>query len=329
MVDRPPAPAQSPDGVRVKPRFEGWLDLDTMHHLLAVRSHGSIARAADAIGMSRSNLSAAIARLEGQLGARLFDRTSRGSELTAAGEMVCERAVTIMLETESILRDVELLAGIETGVLRIGIGTSLKHNFQAGFLRVAAERYPDLRTQIQVLDRDRLIPLLKEGELDLIICGVATIAADDGLVVSRIMTSSVIAVSVPTHALVGESRISVERFLSYPSSGAQVAGFTNAELLGQAGSRKVSHYAAYDYDPLLALALDGACTLLAPDFVVQPHMTSGALVQLDLDWAFEAQFAVITTHAANYSPVVSQLIRDAAEIGEAVAAETRAARVTI
>src|SRR5258705_5959565 len=64
--------------------FDGRL-LAGVGVLAAAVEGGSFVRAADALGLSASGVSRAIARLEARLGIRLFDRTTRSLKLTDAG----------------------------------------------------------------------------------------------------------------------------------------------------------------------------------------------------------------------------------------------------
>lgn len=60
-----------------------------MRYVLAVAETGGFTRAAERCHVAQSALSHQVARLERELGARLFDRTSRRVRLTAAGEAFC------------------------------------------------------------------------------------------------------------------------------------------------------------------------------------------------------------------------------------------------
>jgi DNA-binding transcriptional LysR family regulator len=72
-----------------------WLDFDTvegmdltermLQQFVVVAQEGHIGRAAKRLSMTQPPLTKAIHRLERALGVRLFDRTPRGVELTAAG----------------------------------------------------------------------------------------------------------------------------------------------------------------------------------------------------------------------------------------------------
>jgi DNA-binding transcriptional LysR family regulator len=299
-----------------------------MRQLLAIRSYGSFAKAAEALGISQPSLSAAIARLEDKLGVRLFERTASGSHLTPIGELITARVSKVIAETESIIRDAHLLAGGEAGTVRIGIGSALKPNFLSQYVRCVAERHPALGVHIEIQDRDRLLTLLGTRELDLIVCAVGEEIADDSLVVTPIMTANATAVSSPTHVLAGVRPISIAHFAEFRSAGANIADYTNASVLGvNDWHAKPSHYSSNTYEPLIELAIHGSCTLLAPYCIVKPFIDDGKLVVLDLDWRFTVQFVTIASRVTNYSPIISKLISYAAEIGSLVQNETRRSNI--
>ena len=59
--------------------------IDQLHAFLAVAETGHLTRAAERLGLSQSSLSDTIGKLESILGARLFERNTRGCRLSAAG----------------------------------------------------------------------------------------------------------------------------------------------------------------------------------------------------------------------------------------------------
>jgi len=62
------------------------MNLQQLKYFLAVADHRNFGRAAESLGMAQPPVSQAIGRLENSLGHRLFKRTPKGAELTAAGE---------------------------------------------------------------------------------------------------------------------------------------------------------------------------------------------------------------------------------------------------
>src|SRR4249919_4307040 len=87
---------------------------------LAVATEGSFARAADRLGIGRSAVSRSVQKLEGQLGARLFSRTTRSTSLTAEGELFFENCRPGVERIQQALEDMrDLRDGPPRGQLRI------------------------------------------------------------------------------------------------------------------------------------------------------------------------------------------------------------------
>jgi DNA-binding transcriptional LysR family regulator len=90
-----------------------------LRYFLAVAELGNFSRAAERVGVTQPTLSAGIAKLEGQLGARLFDRDKRRVALTPAGSRFLARAKRIAAEFELAIQEVRHLP--KAPILRVGV----------------------------------------------------------------------------------------------------------------------------------------------------------------------------------------------------------------
>ena len=90
-----------------------------MHAFAAIAERASFAKAAAHLGVSRSSLSETMRTLEGKLGVRLLNRTTRSVALTEAGEMLLARVVPAMAEVTEALAQVRGLREVPSGRLRI------------------------------------------------------------------------------------------------------------------------------------------------------------------------------------------------------------------
>lgn len=292
-----------------------------MRQLLAVRSHGSLAKAARALGVSQPSLSAAMARLEDQLKVKLFERSATGSALTPIGELIADRASKVVREIDQIKRDAGLVAGGAAGALRLGFGTALTEDFMSGLVRRLAETYPALDIVTLVQERDQLIPLLRAGELEMAICSYGDDLLEEGLVAAEALRCRAVAAAHPDHELARAAYVTMEQFAQYPCVGAAQRNLTNAVVLGVPTPTRLTQYRGNHYAPLLGLVLSGQATIIAPDFVLQPHIAAGRLRQIDLDYEFKLSFAVIATRAASYSPIVGKAMQFARELGAEIERE--------
>lgn len=82
------------------------MDRYLLRYFLAVAELGSFSKAAARVSVTQPTLSVGIAKLEEQVGARLFERTTRRVSLTPAGSRFLARARRIVQEYEAALREV-------------------------------------------------------------------------------------------------------------------------------------------------------------------------------------------------------------------------------
>lgn len=95
------------------------IDRYMLRYFLAVAELGNFSRAAKQVSVTQPTLSAGIAKLEAQLGARLFDRDRRRVALTPAGSRFLVRARRIAAEYEAALQELQSVP--EPRVLRVGL----------------------------------------------------------------------------------------------------------------------------------------------------------------------------------------------------------------
>ena len=141
------------------------MNWDDLRYFLAVAREGQMLGAAQRLGVSQALLSRHIAALEGAVGARLLDRTTRGSTLTPDGEALfasAERIEAEMLSGLAQLRGQEDIAG----TIRIGAPDGFGSAFLAPHLGRFRDAYPDLRIQLVPVPRSFS---LSEREADIAI----------------------------------------------------------------------------------------------------------------------------------------------------------------
>src|ERR1700739_1087934 len=130
-------------------RYRGGVDVRQLRYALALAEHQHFGRAAVAVGIAQPPLSKAIAQLEGEVGARLFDRTRQGVFPTAAGEALLARARRIDQELTAAALDAQRAARGETGRRRIGFTHSAPLSVLPPVLRRFRAEHPEVRLQLQ------------------------------------------------------------------------------------------------------------------------------------------------------------------------------------
>ena len=123
--------------------FDGRL-LAGMSVLAAVVETGSFTRAGEVLGLSASGVSRSISRLEGRIGVRLLDRTTRALHLTGEGARLYELAAPHLSGIEDAANVVSGAAVTVRGTLRVSLNPVFARNVLAPRLPEFTERYPEL-----------------------------------------------------------------------------------------------------------------------------------------------------------------------------------------
>lgn len=143
------------------------MKLTQLRGLIAIAESGSITAAAEAIGVTQSGLSQALAALEESLGVKLLVRKANGIELTAFGERVLEHSRAAFTHVEAIRREAAIAAGEPFGALRIAAFPIVFATFLPPLLRRFRTLYPDIDV-IALETDDREVEIwLDEGSVDL------------------------------------------------------------------------------------------------------------------------------------------------------------------
>jgi len=138
-------------------RMDGW---DGIEEFVAVARTGSFIAGAAALGVSRTHMSRALARLEDRLGTRLLHRTTRRVILSPTGRTFldhCDRLVRERDEAVALVRD----QGEPRGDLRITCCVALGERFIAPIARRFAMQHRQLTVYLDVTDR--VVDLVAEG----------------------------------------------------------------------------------------------------------------------------------------------------------------------
>ena len=131
--------------------FDGRL-LSGVGVVAAVVQSGSFVGAANALGMTQSGVSRAVARLESRVGVRLFERQARAVTLTDEGHRFFERAAPLFAELDDAVNEVGRASFSVRGALRVSVNPLALRMLLAGRLPAFLARYPELSLSIDAQD---------------------------------------------------------------------------------------------------------------------------------------------------------------------------------
>lgn len=195
------------------------MTIDPRHlaNLLAIATHGSFNRAAAALNLSQPALSKSIALLEHRLGIPVFERTTRGSTLTKAGEILLRRARALEMLIGDAEAEVHMQAGGIDGPLRVGVTPSAMLDLMPAVLeRVIAGRGACSISVVEGLD-DHMMPALLRGEIDLLIGPVGGLRPPPDSVVEQVLCDDPFRLAVgPGHVLAGRTEVTLAEVADQP-----------------------------------------------------------------------------------------------------------------
>jgi DNA-binding transcriptional LysR family regulator len=122
--------------------------LRDLHVFATVVRCGSMAKAAQQLGVSQPAVSEVIVGLEYALGVRLVDRSARGVHSTIYGDALLKRSVAVFDELKQTVRDIEFLSDPTVGELRIGCTESLATTILPQIISRYSRQYPGVAVHL-------------------------------------------------------------------------------------------------------------------------------------------------------------------------------------
>jgi DNA-binding transcriptional LysR family regulator len=141
--------------------------LDQLRSFEAVARLGNFTRAAEELFIAQPSLSRQIGALEAELGTALFRRAPAGVTLTAAGEVLLPVARRMIADARSARDQLDELAGLRRGRVRLGAPPTLCVSLVADVLAAYRAAHPGVELHITEAGSRSLVDSLDEGALDL------------------------------------------------------------------------------------------------------------------------------------------------------------------
>lgn len=178
------------------------MELTPLRYLVAIADTGHMTRAAESLGVGQPALSAAVKKLEDELGVVLFDRTARGVEPTDACRSFLLHARAALGEVDAGREAVRALAGLEEGTIRVGGGATATGYLLPDAVAELQRVHPHLRFSVREAGSETVAQAILSGELDLGVVTLPVRAVGSGeLMVVRRITDELRLLVPPGHAL--------------------------------------------------------------------------------------------------------------------------------
>ncbi len=192
------------------------MNLQQLEHLLAVLETGSFSRAAEQVHLTQPALSRSIQALEEEVGAALVERRGRRKEATEIGALVAARARRIRLELAELKRSADVLAGFETGSVRLGLGPAPAAVLSVPLMRHVLVHLPRIRLALSGGPPEAQLQALRARQVDALVVHKRFVPAHHDLRVELLPEMRLGFLCRPGHPLLAFERLSFARLRQYP-----------------------------------------------------------------------------------------------------------------
>ena len=258
--------------------------------LAAIVETGSFARASGALGLSRSGVSRAVARLEARVGVRLLDRTTRAVALTDEGRRLYSEVAPLLTGLEDAVTVASGSSIAVRGRLRVNVDVYFSRLMFAPHVSEFLSLYPDL--SLELVAKDQLGELVADGFDIAVRFGTPP---DSSLIARKLLETRTITVASPAYLeahgrpatptdLVNHSCIQVRDSLTGQSI--QEWPFQRQDKIVQV--RTAGQLMVSEYGTMLAACMGGFGIARVKAIAVRSSIQNGDLVEVLPDWSGES-----------------------------------------
>jgi len=190
------------------------MELHQLRYFLAIAQHGSFTAAAEVCHVSQPSLSAQVAKLEGELGGPLFERSRQGARLTPRGQVFRPRALEALQQLESARGEMEELSGLTRGEVVLGCLPTTGAYVLPGILTAFREAHPGLQVKLREESSPTLGRALLDAEVDLALMDEAGLAA--GLRSEVLFREPLLIIAPRNHAFAARRKIPLSKLAGEP-----------------------------------------------------------------------------------------------------------------
>lgn len=174
----------------------------------AVARNLSFTRAANELHLSQPAVSMQVRQLEETVGLPLYEKLGRSFALTEAGRELYHYSRAISNQLDEMAEVIESLKGLNRGRLNVAVASTVNY-FAPRLLATFHDRYPGIKLNLEVTNRQTLLRLLETNGVDLVLMGQPPEGLDAES--EPFMDNPLVVIAGPRHPLADQSRIPVAR----------------------------------------------------------------------------------------------------------------------
>lgn len=277
--------------------YHSAMTLEQLRVFVAVAERLHMTRAAEALGLTQSAVSAAVAALEGRYGVRFFDRVGRGLALTEAGRVFLPEATSVLLRARTAEQALTDLAGLRRGTLELAASQTISTYWLPGLMARFARAHPGVNLRLIAGNTREVARAVAVGEAEL---GFVEGPVDDHSLLRQPVGGDRIGLYAAADAFAGplgaEDLATARWALREPGSGTRAHFEQAAAARGLDPARLQVVLELPSNEAVLSAAADGELIAAVSELAAAPFVVAGRVTRLDFDLG-ERRFERLTHKA--------------------------------
>ena len=248
------------------------MEVHQLRYFCAVARHGTFTRASEVEHVAQPSLSQQIAKLEAELGARLFDRLPRSAKLTVFGKAFLPKAESILRELDAAKTELQEMTGNERGEVAVGIIPTIAAYLLPKLLNGFSSRHPMITVKIFEDITPVLLQRLHEGSIDMAVAALPIAGSE--LDSEELFEEKLFAVLPQKHRRAGRASISLTELNSEPFLLLKEGHCFRDSVIAACRQSKMSPSVVFEsgqFATILAMVSAGMGVSAVPAMAVQPH----------------------------------------------------------
>jgi DNA-binding transcriptional LysR family regulator len=288
------------------------MTLEQLRVFVAVAERKHVTRAAEALNIAQSAVSASIAALEGRHGAKLFHRVGRRIELTEAGALFLAEARAVLARAESAELVLSELGDLKRGVLSVYASQTIAGYWLPRHLVAFRRSYAGVAIRVSMSNTNQAAAAVRGGEADL---GFVEGEVDDPALVSETLARDQLVIVVGAEHPWSEAKglgmddlLDIDWVLREPGSGTR-SGFEQVLEARGLSFHKLRVALELPFNEAVRAAAEagiGAAVISAS--VAAPSIEAGLLRQVDFQLPERCYYAL--RHVERYRSRAAQALVD-------------------
>ncbi len=190
------------------------MELRHLRYYVVMAEEQHFARAAARLHMDQSALSRSMKELEDDLGVRLFERTTRSTRLTYAGQVFMEESRRVLAAVQQARSTVLAASQGYRGHLRVAISDALAQPRMTELFALCRDEEPEVEIRVFEMPVAQLLKALQQDEID---AGFTLFHEPGEGYATEPLWHDDVAIAMPArHPLFGRKRVNVADALQYP-----------------------------------------------------------------------------------------------------------------